>query len=279
MNKTRTKDDNYFRNINTEAKAYLLGFIAADGYVSNKPSNKSLQISISNEDREILEFAKKEFKYDGNIEERWIGLNSRCIRIRIYGEKFVNNIIKYGFDNTKTYRFHLPILEKKFYKHFIRGYFDGDGCIYFSKRKFSNKYRYAITIVGTENFCNELDDFINKNLEITFTKIIHITLQNTKIITLRSERIFDIKKFLNYIYKNSSIFLTRKWKKYQELLKIHDEHNQERRKQFTPQQIRTIRNRLKNKETIRSIAKDFGVTHGAIQGIKTGKSYSYIYNL
>ena len=271
----RTKNDNYFANINTEHKAYLLGFIAADGYVCNKPGNKSLTICLAEKDREILDIAKSQFGYDGDLYLRHMEANT-SLRLRVYGDIFVNNLIHHGFDNLKTYRFHLPQIPERFYKDFIRGYFDGDGCIHFSKRKGRNKYRYAVTIMGAESFCRELNGFIKKTIGISFSETPIKTLRNINIMSLRTERILDIKQFLKYIYDGSSVFLTRKWKKHRELLKIHDEHNQEKRKLLTAENILEIRQRIKTGEVLRSIAKDYGVTHGAIGGIKNGTSYSYV---
>lgn len=271
----RIKNDNYFETINTENKAYLLGFIAADGYVCTKSGNKNLTISLSDKDVEILNFAKTEFEYDGKFRKRYIGLNS-YLTLRIYGKQFVDNIIKYGFDNTKTYRFHLPTIPISLYKHFIRGYFDGDGCIYFSKKKQYNAYKYSISIIGTESFCKEINQFVLETLKFSFKEILVPTLNNKNIITLKSENISDIKTFLHFIYDGCSFCLNRKYKKYKELLKIHDNHNQERRRKFTTEQIKDIKHRLISGETSRHIAKDYNVTHGAIGGIKSGKSYSYI---
>jgi len=265
------KDEFYFDNINTEEKAYVLGFIAADGYVCHKPTGSHLTINVSNKDIEILNFIKKQLKFNGKLYNRWIGLKEYPT-LRIFGKRLINPLLKLGFDENKTFRFNIPNIPENLTKHFIRGYFDGDGCIHFSKRK-SGEYRYYIAFIGTDELCNSLNEYFVKNLGIEFRK----EKTNSKnISTLRLERIIDIKKILFHLYNKSNCYLKRKYKKYRQLLKIHNNHNQETRKRLTTNQVKEIRIRIINGETTRSIAKDYPVSYGAIGGIKTKKSYSYI---
>ena len=61
--RTYTLDEKYFDKIDSQNKAYILGFIYADGSI-----NKGcLNITLSNKDVEILEFIKDELKYSGKI--------------------------------------------------------------------------------------------------------------------------------------------------------------------------------------------------------------------
>ena len=70
-------DENYFDCIDTESKAYILGFIYADGFVGDEKFNN---IVIAVNDLEILEFIAKEFKFTGNIRKTKKGgfENSKC---------------------------------------------------------------------------------------------------------------------------------------------------------------------------------------------------------
>jgi hypothetical protein len=272
------KNNDYFKNIDTQNKAYILGFIAADGHVSTKKSNKYVSIEISEKDVEILKFIKKEIGYDGTFGCK-ILKNRRYLRLRVYGEDFTNNVIKYGLGNLKTYRLELPTLPDDKYRHFIRGFFDGDGCIHVSARKSGikkGKYRYQIVMLGAENFCNQLHEYILKTLGINFEKTIRITKRGTNLMYLRLFRIADIKKFMDYIYSNGNFYLKRKQKIFHKILKIHAKHNINTCKKITDSEVIEIRQRIKTGEVLRSIAKDYGVTHGAIAGIKSGKSYSYV---
>lgn len=70
-------NENYFNEINTEAKAYILGFIYADGFVGNENFNN---IVIAVNDLEILEFIVKEIEFTGEIRKTKKGgfTNSKC---------------------------------------------------------------------------------------------------------------------------------------------------------------------------------------------------------
>ena len=51
-------------------------------------------------------------------------------------------------------------LDKDLIRHFVRGYFDGDGSIY----KNNGKYPfYSISIVGTDNLLNFIHDYFYRN--------------------------------------------------------------------------------------------------------------------
>jgi hypothetical protein len=52
----------YFHIIDTKAKAYLLGFIAADGSVVKSGNTRYLTITLKYEDKEVLEFLKTELQ-------------------------------------------------------------------------------------------------------------------------------------------------------------------------------------------------------------------------
>lgn len=116
-------DDNYFENINTSNKAYILGFIAADGCVLD---NNTLQITIKKDDIEILNFIKKELQYEGSF-----AINREIyISLRVKSKKICQDLSKYFIVPRKTKILKFPTnINPIFYKDYIRGYFDGDGSI------------------------------------------------------------------------------------------------------------------------------------------------------
>ena len=61
-------DENFFEKIDTERKAYILGFVYADG--NNKSQNSGLSITISYDDKELLEEIKNELKSNAKITEQ-----------------------------------------------------------------------------------------------------------------------------------------------------------------------------------------------------------------
>lgn len=130
-------DEQYFNNIDTDLKAYFLGFIMADGCVSktchiNKTPNR-LAINISYKDRIILEKLKEELKttykiYDYIPHQQTYGFNEMC-RLAINSSTLCKSLEQYGIVERKTGKECVPKINSKFIPSFIRGFLDGDGTI------------------------------------------------------------------------------------------------------------------------------------------------------
>lgn len=130
-------DETYFDNIDTDLKAYFLGFIMADGCVSktchtNKTPNR-LAINISYKDRIILEKLKEELKttykiYDYVPHQQTYGFNEMC-RLAINSSTLCKSLEQYGIIERKTGKEIIPEINIEYIPAFIRGFLDGDGTI------------------------------------------------------------------------------------------------------------------------------------------------------
>ena len=98
----------------------------------------------------------------------------------------------------------------KLIPHFIRGFFDGDGCVCLDSGKKNNN---VITITSTNSFCNSLKTIIENELEIT-TYVKEASCNNgiTKVLYIYGAN--QVKKFLDWIYKDANLYLKRKYNKY-----------------------------------------------------------------
>jgi len=198
-------NENYFENIDTEDKAYWLGFLYADGYVRiGKRNSCQLKLKLSQKDKDhILKFkncieSKKDIKDSKDVffsnGKEYISLSST---FNVYSFKIVNDLISHGCVNNKTQKIRFPNLNNNLIYHFIRGYFDGDGCIFKNKNRPNS---FTISICSNKIFVEELSSF----LEIG--KIINY--KNYSLLTFN--KIDDIKNFRDLIYKNCNICLERK---------------------------------------------------------------------
>ena len=201
-------NEKYFDYINTEEKAYWLGFIFADGCIDKQ--RKNLIINLAIKDYEHLR------RFHQSIEtNRPVGYakDNRYVYSRISNKHLVNSLILCGCIPKKSLILKFPskdIVPEHLLKHFIRGYFDGDGCISTILRKRKNKI--SPTMDCEVNFLGTFDMLSNilKNLPIqplkifNFGKIYKFKTNNKKII-------IDI---LDYLYQDSHIFLERKYQKY-----------------------------------------------------------------
>lgn len=221
MNKL-TRDSNFFEKIDNEIKAYFLGFMYADGYVNNK----GLKISLQEQDVDILNRFKKEIKFDGNLyflERSKKNPNWKNVyTLSIYDRKIAQDLINKGCIQNKTFKIEFPtFISHDLIRHFIRGYFDGDG--YVGYRFYKDKYLYIQSkFVSTENFCDEVIKLAKSELGINGYKETRHPERNHNIRQLSFSGNKQSLKFLDWIYEKSSISLNRKYKKYLEAKSVYN---------------------------------------------------------
>lgn len=220
-------NEDFFDNIDTEEKAYMLGFIFADGCNQMK-WYWSISITIDIIDDEILykfanlifidkEEAKRQVKYydrrhEGKGIEAHISINSKHMCQKISDLGCVSN---------KTFLLTYPKwLPQNLHRHFIRGYFDGDGTI-----NSIDKAASGCKMVGTKEFCDGVKNVLaNANIASTIGKVDETTETNTWGIYISGNR--NIQKILHFMYDGSSIYLGRKHQRYLEFnekMRIIDE--------------------------------------------------------
>lgn len=203
-------DETIFDNIDTEEKAYWLGFIFADGYLSSR--DYGFELSLKGSDVEHLYKFNKFTKHNKNnvkLGEAKFGdkVFIRC-RWGIVNKHLWTTLNSYGCTPRKSLTLEFPFLsDKNLIRHFIRGYFDGDGCLSYHIRK--NKIFPKITFLGTMKFLNVLQNNLNKNIKTTILS--DKRMKNTYILSISTTDVLD---FLDYLYKDSSIYLDRKFNRY-----------------------------------------------------------------
>lgn len=215
-NKLYSYDVNFFKKIDNEEKAYWLGFLYADGNVYSKNYKKNNQgkhvidISLSIIDIEHLEKFKKAIKTNAPVSIRETRCNNKIFkacRFSINNKEMTEDIIKLGCVPNKSLILDFPnenIVPNNLLRHFIRGYFDGDGWITSYKRKDSNGYRNEVGIIGGKKALNYFIDFLPKG----FSK--YEKYKDDKIIQISGSSIKTISETYNYLYENATIFLDRK---------------------------------------------------------------------
>lgn len=198
----------FFKVIDTEEKAYLLGFFAADGTI-NKNGN-GMAVLIQKDDVEILDYYKKAFNSQKDYYYYPAKKESHKDRLKIVINSKINkqNLIDLGFPCRKTYNmFSLPdkIMEESLYPHFIRGYFDGDGSIILPTKN-SRNTTFKITSTNKEFllFCYNIFE------NLGCTNITIETYKNNAAFNLVVKNKNSIVLIKDYLYKNSNFYLKRK---------------------------------------------------------------------
>lgn len=222
--KIRKFNDSYFSNITTPSQAYWLGFIYADGAVvyNTQIRNYELTIELDYHDKYILEEFNKTL---GNAHEVTDRIRTKQIcdykkqstshtsRIRIYSKRIVEDLMDNNIIPNKTDYPNYPTVSKELFWDFMRGYLDGDGCIYVNRQKPATKSAVHITSSHKEVF-----EYIQEMLKSEYginSKIYQEKERKYRLMIITYE---DIMKFLEYIYySDDAIRLNRKYKKYIEL--------------------------------------------------------------
>jgi intein/homing endonuclease len=205
-------DFSWFENANTEEFAYFLGFFYADGY--NNEKQIKIAIVLKEQDKEILE--KFSNLFFGNRPIRTYNIacqtnkNNAVCSLVVGNKELTKMLSSFGAPQNKTFKIRFPVwLHKDLYRHFIRGYFDGDG----SCMKCKNQYR--ISIASNIEFNSQLKEIVKEYTNLEFDLRPH-----GKITTLYKGGNKNTIIFLNWLYDNSTIYLQRKYDRYKELLDV-----------------------------------------------------------
>lgn len=203
-------NENYFDCVDCQEKAYWLGFFAADGY--NHQSKGCIEFRLHNQDREILE----KFKCSIGAKNP-IGLykNTYC-NLTLYSNHLCTKLSEYGLGQAKTYTLQVPLLSSDLMRHFIRGYFDGDGCFSVTKRKdrTESSLTYQFNITGMPEPLRTIQEYLIDNIGITDNGL--KSRNNTVAVTIHYSGKKVCKRILDYLYQDAAIYLQRKYNKYQE---------------------------------------------------------------
>lgn len=193
---------NIFHQIDTEEKAYWLGFLYADGYVSKY---NQIEVSLTLKDEEHLEKLKKFVNTNTNIFKD----DHRC-RLLFCSKELANDLASLGCVNNKSLILTFPTEEQvpqKLLRHFLRGYVDGDGCLCCTSKT------QAFSITSTKEFF----DGMLKRTGWDITKCNYYP--SGKAITWRCHK--DVMpQYLKYLYDDAKIYLNRKYEKYKILTAV-----------------------------------------------------------
>lgn len=219
---------NYFDTIDTEEKAYWLGFIMADGsivstgkkckkYEKNNPYNR-FDLILKQSDIEHVYKLNNALESTYPIIESVIydkrGFYSEKCELRINSMVFCESLMKNGIFPQKTGKEIIPnTIPEHLLKHFIRGYFDGDGCI--TKMKNHTYYRFHVCC-ASESFLKQIANILKNQCDL---KVNIKKRNNTNLYYFESNKKNDCYTFFYYLYNDATVYLDRKYLLAKEYLK------------------------------------------------------------
>lgn len=226
-----TTHSDFFTKIDTPQKAYFLGLMYSDGNVSG--SNNTISLSLKESDRGILNNLLPLIQPDGKL--KYIPRNSNRTRknlkksfgdynfkshyegrycISITNKQIHSDLIKHGCFPNKSLSLSFPsagTVPDKLIHHFMRGYFDGDGCV--CKSGYG-----SFSITGTADFVTKYRQKLIHALSLKTNKIYQRDkTKNT--CTVRYNGYKNLQAIYDFLYNDADLFLTRKYKSFNEILK------------------------------------------------------------
>lgn len=212
-------DESFFEKIDSEEKAYFLGFIYADGGIVNN----SITLALQQRDYNILERLVFALKTNQPI-KTYTRKDKTCFcKISISSKKIINDLHNLGVTPRKSLTLNFPnkrIVPNNLLNHFIRGYFDGDGSLTILNKSYG---KANVSFVSTKGFLTALQSLL-KNIckcNSSIVDIKHLKQNITKRLVMCGN--LQIIKFLNWLYNGSCVYLQRKYEKFQTLLKLKKE--------------------------------------------------------
>lgn len=213
-------NENFFESIDTEEKAYFLGFLYADA--CNAPSKNRLEVALAKQDRDILEvFSRTILCGNVNIREYKAKKKGAQDRVAVYiiNKKISQDLVKWGCISRKTFFLQFPPISPGLYGHFVRGYFDGDGSLTFSKRTGTTKKDTNFSIVSTKEMLQFIQNLFSKLDVNSYINKRHKNRKNNNF-TLRVFGNRQIKKVCDWLYIDANVYLQRKYNHYINLVNL-----------------------------------------------------------
>lgn len=180
----------FFEIIDSIEKAWILGFLYADGCVSGN----RLSVQLAEKDLEIIQKIKNILGFQGKLYKSTSNGKPQ-VSLMLTSTKMTNDLRSIGCSERKTHTLKFPSLDEYLIPHFVRGYFDGDGCITYNKHRNGPK----INIKSTEKFLSFLKGVLSSlGISSSLYKQNHAEVYNLDISGYNS-----VVRFGNMIYKDS----------------------------------------------------------------------------
>ena len=199
---------NIFENIDTEEKSYWIGLLMADGSIGKN------MITLCLKDDNLVESFKNFIGGDQplKLKKNCAGVLNQTY-VSVCSKKMVEDLSKCFIVENKTYRTCIPnCIKEELVRHFIRGYFDGDGCCYVRKNGRTGSFSIVSCSIG---ILKEIENILkNRHILRKDKDYIHFLKNKSNYGTLIIDNKLEFKLFGNYIYNNASLYLKRKYDKY-----------------------------------------------------------------
>lgn len=197
-NRKHFYNNNFFDIIDTEEKAYILGIFVADGYNNEKDG----VIKLTLIDKDLVKIVGLNIGTDQPLYEKVSKKGKTAYELALNCKHMSQTLSKQGCPQKKTFITKFPdvsIVPPHLIHHYIRGYFDGDGCVHIRKKGWNK----VVHIIGTCEFMTVMAQHLPCP---SFVRKRH----KNKVWFLGIYRMNHVEEFRDWLYRNATLFLARK---------------------------------------------------------------------
>ena len=223
INRRHSVNHEYFSVIDTQEKAYWAGLLWADGNISKTTERASgpnrLRLSQKRSQRDHLQSFLEAIEADYRIQDSKSSLQSEVSYVDINSRQLCASLEALGYGLKKD-RTSIPPMPQELLRHFVRGYFDGDGCLSLYQQKVKQwvieKQEWSIT--GSPLLIQRIKEAIEIEVNVSRRVKVKTYARTEKSVSLRYGRKSDVVALHDYLYKGATVYLTEKHQQFVQLL-------------------------------------------------------------
>ena len=172
-------------------------------------NKRELSLCVKNTDIDIIQIFAEDIETDVPIKYDKYGNPF----ITIVCKELSKSLLDKGFHNRKSWSIDFDYIKSfvpdELFNHFIRGMFDGDGCLKYYSYPYLKKPQLHFGYTGVKNVCEFIKDFFDINRDLIFEGNVTYT-----VVSRDPNKIIEI---CTYLYNNSTIYLKRKYEIYNKI--------------------------------------------------------------
>lgn len=201
-----------FFNTWSDRMAYVLGYIYADGNLEDSAYIRGKYIRVTSIDLERIESIKELMGSAHSIRmETRRSKGKQRFLLRIGSAKLFDSLHQLGITPRKSSTMLFPTIPPKYISHFVRGYFDGDGCVHIDKAYGKPKRLSTVFTSGSKKFLQSLQKFSQENLRTGGGIYAHGSAQGTFQLRYSTRDSLRLFLFMYSTHTDSKLHLKRKY--------------------------------------------------------------------
>lgn len=201
-------DKGFFQALDTEQKAYWLGFLFADGSVSDKTGKSLVRVGLTAKDINHLENLRGALATDVPIYTWTTKSGKPCASLTLCCREMTDSLQAYGLGVGKARTFSFPDLPDHLVRHFVRGYIDGDGCFHCKPHKTDRYLVCRMHVIANKAFLENLQIILAKFCDLNLTKFRPTLSADFFVLQYGGRR--QVARIASYLYEGATIWLPRK---------------------------------------------------------------------